>query len=187
MGESDNSLKTTTPWLMGKTLTSSKPSKVYIVEFLVMHIALLGVLFSGIGLFNKILDQSADKAQNINIYSVVGIEYTLLLVSFGLVSIVLFILLQARTSNSEQVSTALASSRRRRLLQYIFLTITSLVLIGYIVSFVYSLLLEMFSDGQVGGENLWRVLVKQLFAVGLVGLISYYVAHNVEPRTEVSK
>ena len=165
-------------------LSPSQPSKIYIVEYLVMHLALIGVLSAGIGLFNKLIDQTAATSPQFDVYSLVGVEYTLLLIAYGFVSTVLFMWLSARLARAEQKTASLARSRRRRLVPYTFLTLAALLMIGYTVSIVYSLLFELFGSNLAGGESLWRILAKQAFALLLVAAVSYYVARTVEPATK---
>lgn len=168
-----------------------KPSKVYIVEFLIMHVGLLGIYIAGSNLFNKLIDETKEEvfANSFSLYEAAfGIEFTLGMVAYAIVSTVLFLWLYSRVSRSEVLSPDLAKSRRRRLLQYIFLTIVALAVFSNVISVVYTLLVKMFADGAINENiDLWRDLVKQAFGIGLGSVLLYFVASNVDPNNKGGK
>lgn len=153
-------------------------SRVYIVEHLVVHLSLLLLAISGIALFNSVIDNRMGDDAGTNILAgTIGVEQLAVYMAMALIALPVFGLFYTRTRKSERAYPKLITSRARRRLIYVALSVAALVLLGYAIGFVYTTLLAVINaDANVTGESWLQSSLKQWFALGYLGLITFFVS-----------
>lgn len=147
------------------------PSKVYIVEFLMMHIAYIGIIISNITLINVLVEFIDRDATSDGIYYSFQSNSTLIVVAIALVSVPLFFLTYIRTRKSERLNPALTTNRRRRNLLYLFLSGLALTIFIYVISFVYSILVWAFSEPDRFSDPTWVSLINISGALVVLAIV----------------
>lgn len=163
------------------------PSRVYIVEFFVMHVALGSVLVSVINLFNEIIrysEPAKDTTEFDSYFAVYLYEATIWLVASVLVMLPIFLVLYARTRKAERTTPAILQNKRRRIVIYISLALLFLSALGYFVSLVYTILHQLINGGALETEDsLWRSVIKAVFAIIVIKL-AFFIVYRNTPRVD---
>ena len=154
------------------------PSRVYIVEHIVVHFSLILLAISGVALFNSVIDHWLNEETSGSAFSaVLSFEQLAIYMAMAIVGLPLFILFYTRTRKAERLHSELLEARARRRLVYLTLAVAAVVLIGYAIGFVYASILALISAESVGDAESWgHTVLKQLFALAYIGLIAYFVS-----------
>jgi len=161
------------------------PARIYIVEFLVLYLALFFVLVVGINLFNEIINSATNVEANsfgaLGALNPFDYDATISLVSMALVFTPAYGLLYLRTRKAERLQPKLKTNRRRRLIQYIFLSVVLIMALFYGVSLVNDSLSWVIYQSE--SNIIWQDLAKTLFAIGFLKLAFFMVVRNTEYAT----
>ncbi len=151
-------------------------SRVYIVEHFLVLITLGIALISGIGLFNSVIDHLMDSDGNASVYSsVISFEQLALYMAMAIVALPLFALLYVRTRKAERAHPELLTSRPRRWLDYLFVGVASLFVLGFIIAFVYTSALTVINaEASASSESWLQSSIKQWFAILYIGLVALF-------------
>lgn len=153
-------------------------SRVYIVEHFLVLITLGIALISGIGLFNSVIDHLMDSDGNASVYSsVISFEQLALYMAMAIVALPLFALLYVRTRKAERAHPELLTSRPRRWLDYLFVGVASLFVLGFIIAFVYTSALTVINaEASASSESWLQSSIKQWFAILYIGLVALFIS-----------
>ena len=188
MSEASSSKKTTSK----QTKQSMMPpilqrvvagTSVYIVEFLVMHVALALLLISSIGLFYEIIEDVAVEADSFtSLYSNSASDLATY-ISLAVVALPLFLVLYARIRASERAVPALLELRSRRRLAYLFTTVVGLIALGYFIALV-NIGVNQVLDTASGYSALprWAEALNYAFAVLALLVSAAFVIRNLPQR-----
>ena len=164
-------------------------SRVYIVEHFVVHLSLALLTISGIALFNSVIDNFMDSPAQTNVFARgMAVEQLVAYLAMAIVGLPVFALFYTRTRKAERAHPQILLSRARRRLIYATLALAALFMLGYSIAFVYSAALTLInSAANVDGESWLQTALKQLFGLGYIGLISYFLSRMTQGITEEAK
>lgn len=153
-------------------------SRVYIVEHFIVLVSLVVTLVGGIGLFNAIIDHFMDDQDAFSTFgAVLQFEDLALYIAMAIVALPLFGVFYVRTRKAEREYPKLLASRTRRRLEYVFMFIAFLFVLGYSIGFVYTSTLALVSaESLPGSEGWWQSSLKQWFAIIFISLVGYFVS-----------
>jgi ABC-type Fe3+ transport system permease subunit len=156
------------------------------------------IIVSATGLFNGVIDHYMDKDQSesfdqisaVALYTGTLFEDVALYIAAIIVAVPGFLLLYTRSRKAERLHAGLTESRARRRLDYVWLAIVGLFVIGTLVAFVYSSLMALLGEGSTTANESWlESTLKQAFSLVFMLTAATLVARQTPglPQTEVER
>ena len=155
------------------------PSRIYIVEHVLVHVSLLLIAISAIGLFNAVLEHFMDTQEDLFFGSTFALQELSMLIAMATVALPLFVVFYIRTRKAERAHPKLLQSRARRRLIYIALTIAALFMLGYAINAVNTVVVALVDTG-VDAKVWGQQMLEYLFALKFIGMIAFFISRWTE-------